>query len=238
VWNNANSSKAEAVIADYCHDNDYRMHKLENCIHHAKWIRLMTERTTGELVILDPDIIFYEDCEDFDFPTVLGGRFVPVIWNEFAGAISYERLHTSFLMIKDCKELRQRIITAYPQAVGEHGQYSPVDPFMPSVKFHQGYPMFWDTCSTLFHMVGGSCFTVEHLKRYSHVNSSAFQEVMESRVDDIAAFKLQHQKAREKDFEWFKDFYMAEEKYYTSMHEKAHEMIRLRHNNRSTAGLS
>ena len=230
VYSNNNTAKANNVIDKLCQEHDYRVrHYHDKRMHHAKWIRNMVEINVGELTILDPDIIFYADCEDFDFPTSIAGRFVPVIWNEFAGAISYERLHTSFLMIKNCIELRQRIVSAYPFATSDTGQYSPVDPFMPSVKFHQGFPMFWDTCSMLFHMVGGSCFTEHHLKRYSHVNCCAFQEVMEERVEDKEAFKLQHQKAREKDFEWFKDFWMAEEKYYAAMHQKAQQLVTLRH---------
>lgn len=231
VWDNSNDELVRTQLEELCRKDPLHQMTYSPSFqkwHHADWIEMVVGTHDGPVVILDSDVILYESCEDMDFPTLIAGRFVPVIWNEFAGAISYERLHTSFLVIKDCKELREHLADAYPFVNTPYGPYTPLSPYHPCVQFYGGYPMFWDCCSTMFHMIGGSCFTENELKRYAHVNSSAFQDVMMERVRDKKSFALQHEKARNKDVEWFRGFHKAEERYYMEMNQKAMWMMEQR----------
>lgn len=232
VWDNYNNEDEKVHLIELCEKGGYHHNVSFKRWHHADWIEMIVNTHDDEVVILDPDIIFYDNCQEFDFPTLIAGRFVPTIWNEWFGAISYERLHTSFLQIRDCKELRKQLGEVYPPMLHPvYNDYTPLNPYRPAVNFYQGYPMAWDTCATIFHMVGGSCFTPNELSRYSHVNSSAFQEEMLERVKDKDSFRLQHHKAREKDYEWFRDFYKAEDKYYMEMNALAKGMVQQRQEN-------
>lgn len=227
--NGDNSEETKNIVSKRCDDIHAEYDELSYQYHHGAWIHhevvQASNRGSEGLVIVDPDTIWFDDCQGFDFPTLIAGRFVPVMWNEFAMAISYERLHTSFLWVRSCRELMDAIDTSYPPAKMPSGEYCPVNPFMPRVMFHQGFPMFWDSCSTLFNMVGGSIFTENELDRYAHVNSTAFHDIMMERVEDKEALANQHQQAHERNFDYFRQFWKAEDMYYGKQHIKAIELV-------------
>jgi hypothetical protein len=163
-------------------------------LHHADWIRRVIEDTEGgPLVIIDPDTHFWKSCEDWEFPGYLmAGYYVPEMWNDFSKCKSYARLHSSFLFFPDVTALKERIQKLYPYSFGKLGNYHPCDPFMPSVKFVDQKPVFWDTCSVLYHMVGGYRFTEKELDCYEHLNSASAVEIMCERMENPQLFRWLH----------------------------------------------
>jgi len=199
-------------------DYSYSSHRL----HHAEWICNSIELGQGKLIIVDPDTMFWKSCEgpEFDFPTHIAGYHVPVIYNEFARCVSFERLHTSFLVVKDCEALVDATQQLYQPACAEGGEYCPFDPYMPCVKAVRGKYMFWDSCANLYNMVGGTHFTETQLECYDHLNSAGFYDIMLSRVDDPTSFEHQHKVAKTNP-ESLRGFYKAVDNYYKRMNEKA-----------------
>ena len=176
-------AKAEAVGA--------QVQTLVGPIHHAAWIRdqVLYRNFDGPLVILDADTVFWKSCEGWEFPkpTLWAGYCVPSMWNDFAGCPSMPRLHTSFMWFPDVAGLRAAIRAGYPQAHKRHGEYCPCDPFMPTVQFLYGKPVFWDTCANLYGMLSYPepriyAFEPAHLECYDHLNSAAFYDVMLERL--------------------------------------------------------
>jgi hypothetical protein len=170
-------------------------HVLSRSVHHAEWIRtcIDSHHDTCPLVIVDGDVIFWKSVEEWGFDSLLAGYYVPRIWNDFARAVSFPRIHTSFMWFQDVPALRQAVATAYPYAQMKHGAYCPCEPFMPDVKFIEGQPYFWDSCAVLYNMLGDKrCtrLTPDHLDCFDHINSTSFYEVMCDRLQDSRGFRL------------------------------------------------
>ena len=158
-------------------------------VHHADWIREQVEQEyPGPLVIADPDIVYWKSCEDWNFPqgTLLAGYYHPRMWNDFAKCVSVARIHTSMMVFPDTQKLWDAIKQAYPLAHRPHGEYCPCDPFMPAVRFDEGEPVFWDSCSNLYNMLPPQsvvCFGENNLKCFDHLNSASFYDVMYERLE-------------------------------------------------------
>lgn len=170
-------------------------------IHHAEWIRRMvmdeTECGGRPVVILDPDVIFWKSCEDWEFSdeTMLAGYHVPRMWNDFAKCVSVSRIHTSFMWFKRLSALRALIQETYPYSHSATGHYSPCDPFMPAVRFDNGKPLFWDSCSNLYQMLplwAVKNFDESHKACFDHLNSASFYDVMTERMPNPSGFKFAH----------------------------------------------
>lgn len=152
--------------------------------HHADWIRAMMQRQDARpLVLVDPDCIFWENCEGFKFPGLIAGMFVPDHWNHWSGCAYRSRLHTSFLWINDPEALCERLKAAFPQGGGE---YLPFDPFRPTTVFDFGRPTFYDTIAILCHALPKqevNVFGPEHLNCYDHLNCASFYHQMMEKWD-------------------------------------------------------
>lgn len=150
-------------------------------LHHADWIKQCIEEhqdSDGPLIILDGDCHFWKSCEDWKFDALMAGYYVPEIWNDWSQCRSMPRLHASFLWFKDVPALRHALKAACPLA----DEYIPYNPFMGSLQFINGEPIFWDTCSNLYNTIGGAHFGPEHLACYEHLNSSGFRDEMARRM--------------------------------------------------------
>lgn len=192
-------------------------------IHHATWIRHVIEEhrpADGPCIILDSDTIFWSSCEDWKFETPIAGYYVPVIWNDFAQCVSFERLHTSLLWISDSDKLLHSLFRAYPNSEQETGDYCPVDPFMPRVQFIKGQPFFWDSTAALYNMVGGTHFSAAHKACFEHLNSASFYKVMHERLDNKAGFELLH-KQLVKTPEKLRGWWGMVDAYYGEKHQQA-----------------
>lgn len=225
VTDNSNSEEVSDYIRRRCKDTESYFEEVPTRLHHADWIERVVKYQKGPAIILDGDVIFFDDCEDFQYYNPLKGYYIPIIFNEWSRCISYPRLHTSFLMIQDCQALHEGLKAMYPPAYYELPQYSPLRPFHPTVVYYHGQPQFYDTCSVLFNMTGGESFCEDERRRYAHINSASFYDEMLKRTANKEAFKIQHEHARNKDFGWFTEWYKAEDAYYSEMNKKASEII-------------
>lgn len=148
-------------------------------IHHADWIKQRVDETEGKLIIVDPDVHFWQSCEAWDFPSLLAGYYIPEMWNDSTDCRSVERLHTSLLWIKDTAALRAKVKELYPLCHDlRAAPFCSCDPYTPAVKFYRGEPVFWDTCANLYHMVGGTKFVKEHWSCYDHLSSASFYDLI------------------------------------------------------------
>lgn len=202
---------------------DVRYHAASMNWHHADWIEQVLQEhdaLSGPCVIVDPDTIFWKSCEDWSFETPIAGYYVPLMWNDFAQCVSFERLHTSFLWIQDTFKLFKAIRDSYPNAEKETGEYCPVNPFMPRVQFIKGTPFFWDSTAALYNMIGGTHFSEEHLACYEHLNSASFYKVMHERLENRQGFEFLH-KHLVKTPEQLRGLWNIVHPYYAAKHQQA-----------------
>lgn len=144
-------------------------------IHHT-WIESLCKSLTDPFVIVDTDMIFYKEVEDWKFDTALAGWRIPEWNDEFSKCITRARLHTSLLFIKP--ELVREEITKYLGKI----TYTPFTPvaslFYPQVIPLNGQSYFYDTCSLLYHAIGGTKFTDQQLNAYFHFNFGVISDIV------------------------------------------------------------
>lgn len=177
VWFN-DGTAPDAVRCKKLGARAFASNRVDNRIHHAKWIQTMLEMPppghTGPLVVVDPDMMFWENCEGFTFPGSIAGAYVPDHWNHWSDCAYRSRLHTSFLWINDPKAL----LAAIPRG---SEPYLPFDPFHPVTTFDFGRATFYDTLAILCHALPKKevcLFGEEHMNCYDHINSASFYKQM------------------------------------------------------------
>lgn len=131
---------------------------------HLRWVLL--ERPHPKcvpLVLCDPDVVFWESVEGWDFgQALMAGRLMPLM--QHSGFIAMQRLHPSLLFIPDVHELRRAVKAADARAFGW-------DAIGPRTSWVNGQPHFWDTLSDLFNALCAGCvaFGEAELNAYDHL---------------------------------------------------------------------
>jgi len=133
--------------------------KPQSWVDHYKWLILERQHEAGRpLVILDPDVILWENCEGWEFTgSLLAGRRMRRI--QAGPIIQHARLHPSHLWIHDVAALREAMGTQANALI------SPA-----IVKLPDGLH-FWDTFSRLYEEMVHWChgFSDEKLDCFDHL---------------------------------------------------------------------
>jgi hypothetical protein len=135
-------------------------------IRHEDYLREVIAGSDGDgpVVLLDPDVIFWEECEQWRFDRLLAGRMLPEFLDEFTGCRTLPRLHTSFLWIRDLAVLRERVSALV-------ARYFDFDPFPPRMFAVDGE---WYRGDTLAFLCGAlpddvQAFGEHELDAYDHL---------------------------------------------------------------------
>ena len=125
-----------------------------------------------QTIFLDSDLIFYENCEGWDFSRALAGHRIPEHVSHYTQCVTAGRLHTSFLVVNQIR-LEEEL-----NAAGvEVREFAPVHLWRPQMLYHHARPMFYDTASNLFQAIGGAQFTPEQLDCYTHIFCGSARDV-------------------------------------------------------------
>lgn len=144
-------------------------------IHH-NWIQMLIDALVHPFVICDTDAIFYSKVEDWEFTTALAGYRMPEFHDEFTGAITRSRLHTSLMFIDPAK-FRQA--TAHYERDFQQTVFNPfasyVDPLCLPLN-GRGY--FYDTMAMAYHAIGGTEFTQQQKSAYFHFHYGTLSDLV------------------------------------------------------------
>lgn len=149
-------------------------------IHH-KWIEELIETEREPFWICDTDMIFYSSVEEWEFDTALAGYLIPEFQDQFTGAITRSRLHTSLMyvnpvMVRDQLEKYEAQFPVTP--------FNPLaNPYHPLCLPFNGRGYFYDTCSMLYHSIGGTSFASEHLNCYFHFFFGTLSDIVIPRLE-------------------------------------------------------
>ena len=115
VIDNNTCQEAEVELVALAKQNDCRYHRLDQTIKHYTFLSevVLNPANHGTVIILDPDMCFWERVDHWEFDGLLAGRLVPAFYEEFSGCINLPRLHTSFWWIPDVARLRDRIVDEF-----------------------------------------------------------------------------------------------------------------------------
>ncbi len=179
------SGEIEESIKAMAFEQDCVMINCKQPVTHHEWIEDLCSRLNEAFWICDTDLIFYDSIEQFQFKEVLTGWRVPQWNDEFSGCITRARLHTSLLRI-DPIALRDKVkqfFRSVPDTV-----FTPkANVFYPLVVPFKGRKYFSDTCSLLYHAVGGEAFQPKHKNAYMHFQFGTIEDLVLPRLANGAA---------------------------------------------------
>lgn len=145
-----------------------------------EWIRNLLACEKSPFFTLDTDVIFYENFENFTFEQAIAGFRVPEWQDEFSGCITRSRLHPS-LMYFDPEQVEVK-----KQAMWSVCPDTPFTPravaVNPIIIPLNGRLYFHDTCSLLYHLIGGQPFTDDQKEAYFHFNFGTIPDLVLPRL--------------------------------------------------------
>ena len=149
-------------------------------IHHA-WILERLENSDEPFWICDTDIQFHGLVEDWDFGDApIAGRFIPRFFDKFTNCITQPRLHTSLMRFNPerIREEAERYFAQFPKTPFNHRPNMIYPMFHPVREGITVKNYFYDTCSMLYHAIGGACFQSSQLELYDHLNFGTISDVV------------------------------------------------------------
>jgi hypothetical protein len=147
--------------------------------HHTFIARTIRRHPAGTLVFLDPDLLFWDRCEEWETGKLVAGRVIPTFDDPFSGCVTHARAHTSFLWFEDVARLRAAIELL-------QRRYFDFDPFTPYM-FRQG-ECWWrfDTGASLYAALGEHgvySFGERELDRYDHLFCGCHLDLVSGALD-------------------------------------------------------
>lgn len=161
-------------------------------IEHYRWM-LCQQTKIESLVLLDPDIVFWKNVEDWTFEGVMAGRLIPDLTT--GGVTSKSRLHPSHIWVPSVKRLRELGI---------------------SVELHKKGDQFWDTLATIYQDHPNQCqpFTEKQLDCYDHLFYGSHFPAIEPRLKDDDLTYNSHRKAAAGETESLRGIWRDQERYF------------------------
>jgi len=165
-------------------------------IHH-EWIQGLLERETEPFFILDTDVCFWDNFEQWDFSkSFMAGKWIPAFEDDFTKCVTQTRLHPSLLYLNPqrIKEEVAKYFVPFPD--------TPFNP-RPNLIFPAWFPVvnskpvFFDTMSLLYQAIGGSMFNTQQIQCYDHLNFAT--------ISDIVAPHYPNERFREQHFAIFEN---------------------------------
>ncbi len=98
----------------------------------------------GTCILIDPDVCFWQNCEQWKFDVLIAGRLIPRFHDDYSQCITEPRLHTSFLWVNDAEKLRKAI----KDICERYYEFYPFLPFM--YRDENGQWIRFDTGASLY----------------------------------------------------------------------------------------
>ncbi|HEX3156707.1 MAG TPA: hypothetical protein VHV32_18910 [Candidatus Angelobacter sp.] len=187
---------AKIVVLDNCSAPDMRARlgvlarevgaefiPLQRELHHWQildWIALIEPVGADQICFVDPDIIFWEKVEAWQFGSALiAGRLIPAFQDEYTRSATMPRLHTSFLWLPQLQRLRERV----RQIRGPHFEF---EPFRPSMVPMMGEWLRWDASAALYGVLCEESheFSERELNAYDHLFCGTHAAVVRDSIDN------------------------------------------------------
>ena len=185
VFDNVSLPEARSVIREKCLKLECQYVQLQTEVLHHDFIEEKIRTHSGCVIFVDPDICFWKSCEDWAFDALFAGRYVPQFYDDFAKAITVERLHTSLFWIPDAQKLTKCV----EEVQLEYFDFHPLRPF--AFK-HDADWYRYDAGSTLYSAFRKYAyqFTDRELSCYDHLFCGSHLDFVLERIDEASARTL------------------------------------------------
>ena len=165
-----------------------------NFVDHYNWW-LCEQQLSNAIILLDPDVMFWGNVEDWTFDGAIAGRLIPDL--KMGDVTSLARLHPSFTWVPDVARLR---------ALGV------------SVALRHKDNKFWDTLASIYqdHLSECQPFTEQQLDCYDHLFYGSHFPAIEPRLNDNNLTYNSHRRAAAGETESLKGIWRDQERYFQS----------------------
>jgi hypothetical protein len=164
------------------------------------------------LIICDPDVVFWERCEDWDFGDhLLAGRLIPKFLCEVCNCITYPRLHTSFLWIPKPDVLANKIV----QTASRYVESNLVMPYM--FRGEDGIWYRYDTLASLYSVFKDETyhFGERELNSFDHLLLGCHVDAIASHLNEAFRKTLMgHHALAKSDYRKLKGIWRVQEDYF------------------------
>lgn len=172
---------------------------------------LFEQTKTNSIVLLDPDVVFWNSVEDWKFDGLMAGRLIPDLYNY--GVISLSRLHPSHLWVPNVEKLRKAL--GNTNANG----FDPLHQFSAPIN---GKMYFWDTGAGLYQALASQCesFSDAQLDCYDHLFYGSHFPVIQPTLNDDGLTYTAHQAVARGDLASLKGIWREQDKHFKSQKQK------------------
>jgi len=216
---------AEIECFDNTKDKDLSCRIEASCnIVDAKYIQLQTEKRPwtwmeeqvysekGKIIFVDADIMFWENCEEWNFKDALfAGRYIPTYYEPLFNGYCFARVHPSLFIIPNVEKMVKRI----DEARKKHWVF---DPFSFYSFKTAGKWVYYDTLACLTNVFQDEAFIFEqeHLDCYDHLFGGHMAEAVADlrEAKDKEAYLSWLEAARSGNIDKLKGIWLDQEIYY------------------------
>jgi hypothetical protein len=173
VVDNFSIKEATIQIENCAKSINAKFYALNEEIKHHQHIEhiLLNCNEEDEIYIVDPDVIFWDNVENYKTDKIIAGRLIPEFNDNYSKTLTKERLHTSFLVFQNIKLLRKKLLDI--KAI-----YFESDLIKPIMVKNNDNWIRWDTTAQLFEVLKDDCEVFndnmndkfDHIFCGSHIN--------------------------------------------------------------------
>lgn len=173
-----------------------------NFMDHYKWW-LCEQELSNSIILIDPDVVFWGNVEDWEFDGAVAGRLIPDLTT--GGVTSLARLHPSHIWVPDVQRLRSLGI---------------------SVELRQEDGKFWDNLATIYqdHPTECQAFTEQQLDCYDHLFYGSHFPAIEPRLKDDDLTYKSHRDAAAGEISNLRGIWRDQEKYFQAQKDTPFDM--------------
>jgi len=146
-----------------------------------------------DFILADSDLVFFDSVEGWNSHEFLSGELIPKFVCPVAFALTQPRLHTALLFVHKPQDMMHKIKTLYRPLLP---QFCPYNPFVPTVVYHEGKPIFYDGCALLFHQLRGEAFPPSMLDKYEHMYAGPYIDTIPRHKEFLSQVTFDPTKAK------------------------------------------
>jgi hypothetical protein len=209
VIDNASVLKARDKIKSLAKENNCNFTSLKESVLHAQFLNHFINESEGTLVFLDPDIILWENIEEWKMECLIAGRFIPEYYDPLSKCINLPRLHTSFLYIPDAAKLKNELTKI------EDEKFE-ADFFKPYMFFYEDNWYRLDTAANLYSALGDKTFsfTEKELNAYDHIFCGCHVDLIENLLGDYSVRMKEVHQLAQTDYMQLKGIYKEQDLFF------------------------
>jgi hypothetical protein len=181
VYDNNSIEEARKEIRNAAQSVGASYKQYDRDVLHHDFIRHQIEsnRDDCRIIFLDTDLVFWDSFDDFKSDALMVGRKMHCFYDMITKTNTFERLHTSFLIINDTKKIVEKT------KIMQH-TYLDVLFYRPQIYMRNNEWYRFDTLGVLYNAIKDDCeiFTEKEMNKYDHLFNGTHLDYVTQNLPD------------------------------------------------------